>query len=278
MAQHLLYAQFHDPDSDPANSTAIAQYNARATALYYRKTKTPKEAQLPVNSKFKGMEELLIYITSKTQSEETRKELMKLYDYFMAEQEEEEKDPQEMLQKAKVLAELAKKLDEYYGDAIWMYYHLGTERYVLENPARINEKIEATANIALRSGKPMNQVYKENGWERLDRTALNERMDRMTASAANSTINSYTSGRGRGRGRRGRGPRYNKYGNGNNNNGNYNNQQVCYKEGVKGGGCEAYNKYGTWSTSRPNGCRFKHQMGRKTGKRNAEQAGIEDIE
>ena len=37
----------------------MAEYNANLVAYTYKKNKTPREAQLPVITKFKGMEELM---------------------------------------------------------------------------------------------------------------------------------------------------------------------------------------------------------------------------
>ena len=54
---HAIHEEFHNFDNDPVNASLMAEYNANLVAYTYKKNKTPREAQLPVITKFKGMEE-----------------------------------------------------------------------------------------------------------------------------------------------------------------------------------------------------------------------------
>ena len=238
----------------------VADYNANLVAYTYKKNKTPREAQLPVITKFKGMEELMIQVTSKKMTEKVLEEIDTLQQDMTESLAQQEVDLDQVREIELALGAKVARLRVLYKDLMYMLWKLGCEKLVRIDPARINEKFEATTNMALQSGDLMNVVYKELHFDRMNRREITERMHHMIGAGPKP--------KGKGRG----GGQYNV-----NNNNNNNNQRgrpnACYNEGVTGGQCEAYNKYGRWAPNRPNGCRFYHKFGRK---RSSQTAGLPD--
>lgn len=280
--QHAIRDQFHNLKNDPANASLVAEYNANMVAYTHRKNKTPREAQLPVITKFKGMEELMIQVTSKKKTEKLIEQMEQLMIEIEVLLEEDVIDMDEIKQKVKELISKMREFGIQYEDIMYMLWKLGTEKFVMISPSIINEKIEATTNLALQTGDAMKKIYQEQMFDRLNRAEITDRMHAIMAGGSNPRHGGGARlGRPRGRGR-GRGyPRQNNGNNNdkwnNNNNQNDGNMNYCYNEGVNGGQCEAFNKFGSWAKNRPNGCRYLHKFGRNN-KRSSSQAGLKDIE
>ena len=113
----------------------------------------------------------------------------------------------------------------------------------------------------------MTECYKDARYDIMDRTNIAIRLEAITGKGKGSGNRNRNRRNGRNRGNANRGYQ----GNGNQGDQEWN---WCRNEGVNGGECERFNKYGSHAI---NGCKYRHKFGRDNRKRTAAAADLPQL-